>query len=41
MRDFYCVSCRNTGDEDCHRSVAAEDMEEVEVGGRTIPRRIP
>ena len=36
LRDFYCVSCRNAGDEDCHRTVAAEDMEEVEVGGRKM-----
>ena len=36
LRDFYCVSCRNAGDEDCRRAVAAEDMEEVEVGGRTM-----
>lgn len=36
LRDFYCVSCRNAGDENCRRTVAAEDMEEVEVGGRTM-----
>ena len=36
LRDFHCVSCRNAGDEDCHRSVAAENMEEVEIGGRKM-----
>ncbi len=36
LRDFYCVSCRNAGDEDCRRTVAAEDMEEVETVGRKI-----
>ena len=36
LRDFHCVSCRNAGDEDCRRTVAAGDMEEVEVGGRTM-----
>lgn len=36
LRDFNCVSCRNAGDEDCRRTVAAEDMEEVEVGGRAM-----
>ena len=35
LRDFYCVSCRNGGD-DCRMTVAAEDMEEVDVGGRTM-----
>ena len=36
LRDFHCVNCRNAGDEDCHRSVAAEDMEEVEIDGRKM-----
>ena len=36
LRDFYCVNCRNAGDEDCRRTVAAEDMEEVEVGERAM-----
>ena len=36
LRDFYCVSCRNEEDEDCRRTVAAQDMEEVEIGGRTM-----
>ena len=36
LQDFYCVNCRSTGDEDCRRTVAVEDMEEVEVGGRTM-----
>ncbi|MCY4581789.1 MAG: hypothetical protein OXE50_03160 [Chloroflexi bacterium] len=36
LRDFYCVNCRNAGDEDCRRTVAAGDMEEVDVSGRTI-----
>ena len=36
LRDFCCVSCRNARDEDCHRTVASDDMEEVEVGGRTM-----
>ena len=36
LRDFYCVSCRNAGDEDCIRTVAAKDMEEVKVGGRAM-----
>ena len=36
LRDFYCVNCRNAGGEDCHRTVGAEDMEEVDVGGRAL-----
>lgn len=36
LRDFYCVSCRNAGGEDCVRTVAAEDMEEVEINGRAM-----
>ncbi len=36
LQDFHCVSCRNTGNEDCQRTVGAEDMEEVEIGGRTM-----
>ncbi len=36
LRAFYCVSCHNAGDEDCRRTVAAEDMEEVEIGDRTM-----
>ncbi len=36
LQDFHCVCCRNTGDEDCHRTVGVEDMEEVEIGGRTM-----
>ncbi len=36
LQDFYCVSCRNAGGEDCRRTVAAEDIEEVEIGGRTM-----
>lgn len=36
LQDFHCVSCRNAGDEDCRRTVGAEDMEEVYIGGRTM-----
>lgn len=36
LRDFHCVSCRNAGHADCRRTVAAEDMEEVEIGDRTM-----
>ena len=36
LPEFYCVSCRNTGDEDCRRTVTAGDMEEVEIGGRAM-----
>ena len=36
LPEFYCVSCRNAGDEDCRRTVAAEDMEEVEISGRAM-----
>ena len=36
LRDFHCVSCRNAGDEDCRRTVAAGGMEEVDVSGRTM-----
>ncbi len=34
--DFYCVSCRNAGGRNCHRSVGVADMEELVVGGRTM-----
>ena len=36
LPEFYCVSCRNAGDEDCRRTVGAGDMEEVETGGRAM-----
>lgn len=36
LQDFHCVSCRNAGDKDCRRTVGAEDMEEVKIGGRTM-----
>ena len=36
LQDFHCVSCRNTGDEDCHRTVGTEDMEEVKIGDSTM-----
>lgn len=36
VQDFHCVSCRNAGDENCHRTVGTEDMEEVKIGGRTM-----
>ena len=36
LQDFHCVSCRNTGDENCRRTVAAGNMEEVKIGARTM-----
>ena len=36
LRDFHCMSCRNAGHADCRRTVAEQDMEEVEIGVRTM-----
>ena len=34
--DFYCISCRNTGKQDCRRKINASAMDEILMDGRTM-----